>query len=61
MSTFTWRDAERTIIFGVGRATEAIALAGSPYRLLTTERAQATCPEITAQATSVSRRPGRRR
>lgn len=53
MSTFTWRDAERTIIFGVGRATEAIALAGSPYRLLTTERAQATCPEITARATSV--------
>lgn len=53
MTGFIWRDAERTIIFGVGRAAEAVQLAGPAFRLLTTERAQGTAPDLTAQARSV--------
>lgn len=53
MTSFIWRDAERTIIFGVGRAAEAVQLAGPAFRLLTTERARQAAPELAEQATSI--------
>ncbi len=41
MDGFDWRDGERTIHFGRGRAKEAVELLGGPgYTLLTTERAR---------------------
>jgi len=45
--SWTWRDGERVIAFGRGRAAEAVELAGGPgFALLTTERALAAAPAL---------------
>ncbi len=61
MHSFDWRDGERTIHFGRGRAERAVELLGGPgYTLLTTERALAATPHIAQQAGHVHHvRPGR--
>ena len=54
MRTFDWRDGERTIHFGRGRAAEAVDLLGGPgYTLLTTERARAGLPDLVEAAGTV--------
>ena len=54
MSAFTFRDGERLIRFGSGAAGEATALLEQrgfrDFALLTTERAAAAAPEVTAAA-----------
>ena len=46
MTSFTWRDGDRLIRFGVGAVDEAVDLLGGPgYALLTTDR---TAAEIAA-------------
>jgi alcohol dehydrogenase class IV len=57
---FTWQDGERTIRFGRGTIATAGELLGSGYTLLTTERAEASAPEVVAAAGAVHHvRPGR--
>ena len=52
--SFTWRDGERIIAFGRGRAAEAVELAGGPgFALLTTERALAAAPALGGAAAVV--------
>ena len=47
MTSFIWRDGERTIRFGRGVAADAVeALGGPGYLLLTTERAAAQLPAV---------------
>ena len=47
VAPFAWRDGERVIAFGRGRAAEAVELAGGPgFALLTTERALAAAPAL---------------
>ena len=54
LPSFTWRDGERTIVFGRGRAREAVEAAGGPgFALLTTERALAMLPALGAAAGAV--------
>ena len=54
MREFTWRDGERTIVFGRGRAGDAVDAAGGPgFALLTTERALAMLPALGAAAGAV--------
>lgn len=54
MESFDWRDGERTIHFGCGRAAEAVGLLGGPgYVLLTTERAQSSLPAVAEAAATV--------
>ena len=54
MKPFDWRDGERTIHFGRGRAAEAVELLGGPgYVLLTTERASGTLPMLAEAAGTV--------
>lgn len=54
MTRFDWRDGERTIHFGRGRATEAVELLGGPgFVLLTTERASASLPALAEAADQV--------
>ncbi len=56
---FTWRDGERTIVFGRGVAGEAVdALGGPGYLLLTTPRAQAALPPVVDAAGAVHHVPG---
>jgi alcohol dehydrogenase class IV len=44
---FTWRDGERTIVFGRGVLAGAVEAVGGPgYTLLTTERAMAAAPHV---------------
>lgn len=50
VAPFTWRDGERTIRFGRGVAADAPSLLGSGYALLTTPRARAAAPDVTADA-----------
>jgi alcohol dehydrogenase class IV len=51
---FVWRDGERTIHFGRGKAAEAVeALGGPGYTLLSTERATAVAPWIAMAAAKV--------
>ncbi len=61
MRSFDWRDGERTIHFGRGRAAEAVELLGGPgFTLVTTARAQAELPAVVAAAETVlDARPGR--
>jgi alcohol dehydrogenase class IV len=52
--SFIWRDGERVIAFGRGRAAEAVELAGGPgFALLTTERALAAAPALAGAAAVV--------
>ena len=52
--SFTWRDGERTIVFGRGRAAGAVQAAGGPgFALLTTERALAMLPGLGEAAGAV--------
>ena len=52
--SLTWRDGERVIAFGRGRAAEAVELAGGPgFALLTTERALAAAPALADAAAVV--------
>jgi alcohol dehydrogenase class IV len=52
--SFTWRDGERTIVFGRGILGRAVELLEGPgYTLLTTERAAAGAPAIVDAAASV--------
>ena len=54
LSPFVWRDGERVIAFGRGRAAEAVELAGGPgFALLTTERALAMAPALAEAAGAV--------
>jgi alcohol dehydrogenase class IV len=50
---FTWQDGERTIRFGRGTIATAGELLGSGYTLLTTERAEASAPDVVAAAGAV--------
>jgi alcohol dehydrogenase class IV len=50
---FRWHDGERLIVFGRGSLAQADELLGSGYSLLTTERAAAQAPAITAAAGTV--------
>lgn len=61
MTSFDWRDGERTIHFGRGRAAESVELVGGPgYALVTTERASASLPALVdAAETVLHARPGR--
>jgi alcohol dehydrogenase class IV len=57
---FTWQDGERTIRFGRGAVATAEELLGTGYTLLTTERAEASAPDVVAAAGAVHHvRPGR--
>jgi alcohol dehydrogenase class IV len=54
MERFDWRDGERTIHFGRGRAAEAVELVGGPgFTLVTTERARGDLPALTDAAETV--------
>jgi alcohol dehydrogenase class IV len=58
--SFTWQDGERTILFGRGAIATAGELLGTGYTLLTTERAEASAPDVVAAAGAVHHvRPGR--
>jgi alcohol dehydrogenase class IV len=57
---FTWHDGERTIRFGRGAVTDAGALLGDAYVLLTTERASAAVPAMVAGAAAVHHVPAGR-
>lgn len=50
MEAFTWKDGERVVAFGRGRAADVPDLAGPGFVLLTTERARAQSPELAAAA-----------
>src|SRR5579884_1385304 len=57
---FRWRDGERLIVFGRGRAAEAPELLGDRYLLLSTPRARAAAPAIAAAAAkTIDVPPGR--
>ncbi len=54
MQSFDWRDGERTIHFGRGRAAEAVDLLGGPgYTLLTTDRGRDALPAVADAAETV--------
>ncbi len=56
---FSWRDGERRIAFGRGRAAEAVELLGGPgYLLLTTPRGDAALPALARAAAAVRHVPG---
>ena len=56
---FSWRDGERRIAFGRGRAAEAVELLGGPgYLLLTTPRGEAALPALARAAAAVRHVPG---
>lgn len=58
---FDFRDGERTIHYGRGRADDAVSLLGGPgYELLTTERASAMAPHVAEAARAVHLVPGGR-
>jgi alcohol dehydrogenase class IV len=55
---FTWRDGERTIVFGRGVAADAVAALGGPgYLLLTTPRLQDTLRSVVDAAAAVQHVP----
>jgi alcohol dehydrogenase class IV len=54
---FTWHDGERIVRFGRGALAEAPDLLGDGYVLLTTPRAQASAPAVTAGAAAVHHVP----
>jgi alcohol dehydrogenase class IV len=53
VTSFTWRDGERTIRFGRGALDEAPSLLGERYILLTTPRAARMAPAVAGKAASV--------
>ncbi|HEX6026383.1 MAG TPA: iron-containing alcohol dehydrogenase [Solirubrobacter sp.] len=58
MRSFIWKDGERMIHFGRGKAAEAVdALGGPGYTLLTTERAASAAPWIAMAASAVHQVP----
>jgi alcohol dehydrogenase class IV len=57
---FTWEDGERTVRFGRGAIKDAPSLLGDGYTLLTTPRARAAAPSITAHATAIHEVPAGR-
>jgi alcohol dehydrogenase class IV len=58
MEGFDWRDGERAIHFGRGRAAEAVDLVGGPgFTLVTTARAQASLPALADAAGEVVQVP----
>jgi alcohol dehydrogenase class IV len=61
MQSFDWRDGERMIHFGRGRAREAVDLVGGPgFTLVSTERARGDAPALEQAAEQVlDVRPGR--
>jgi alcohol dehydrogenase len=50
---FTWRDGERTVVFGRGAIARAEDHLGRDYVLLTTPRAEASAPAVVAAAADV--------
>ena len=52
-TAFRWQDGERLVVFGRGTIAEAGPLLGSGYALLSTPRAVAATPELSAAAGSV--------
>jgi alcohol dehydrogenase class IV len=52
---FRWQDGPRLVVFGRGAAASAGELLEPGYTLLTTERAGAALPEVTANAGAVHR------
>ena len=60
MDDFTWRDGDRVVRFGRGAIADAGELLGDGYVLLTTERGQATAPDVVARAAAVHHVPGGR-
>jgi len=50
---FRWQDGERLVVFGRGTLAEAGSLLGTGYALLSTRRAAAAAPELTAAAGTV--------
>jgi alcohol dehydrogenase class IV len=60
MDDFTWRDGDRVVRFGRGAIADAGELLGDRYVLLTTERGQATAPDVVARAAAVHHVPGGR-
>lgn len=59
MEPFDWRDGERRIVFGRGRAADAVELAGGPgYVLLTTRRALDALPAVGPPARTTHLLPG---
>lgn len=50
MQPFTWKDGERVVAFGRGRAADVPDLAGDGFVLLTTERARTQAPELADRA-----------
>lgn len=54
METFDWKDGERTIHFGRGRAADAVdLLGGAGYTLLCTARSRAALPAVVEGAATV--------
>ena len=58
MDGFTWKDGDRTIAFGRGRAADAAELAGDGFVLLTTARARGQAPRLAEAAAAVVELPG---
>ena len=54
---FRWQDGERLILFGRGQLSEAEALLGGGYALLTTPRAADMAPDVAARAGTVHHVP----
>jgi alcohol dehydrogenase class IV len=54
---FRWHDGERIVVFGEGSVSEAAALLGDGYVLLSTERAAASAPGVVAGAGHVHHVP----
>jgi len=50
---FDWRDGDRLVLFGRGRAGEAAERAPRPFTLMTTARARAATPEFEQAADAV--------
>ena len=58
VAPFRWRDGDRTIVFGRGRAGDAPDLiGGAPFVLLTTARAAAATPALAQRASAVHHVP----
>src|SRR4051794_20444035 len=56
---FTWRDGERTIVFGRGAAADAVPAVGGPgYLLLSTPRLQDALPDVVDGAGDLHHVPG---
>ena len=54
---FTWQDGERLVRFGTGALKDAPELLGDGYVLLTTERGEASAPDVVERAAAVHHVP----